>query len=745
MKKQAWPWTGSTEKEMGSMSPSGNPFTDISSDTSERYDMLSPVKHIHEGTMAESGSEGMRHSVHSDFSEMQDEELSALKDMMREMRGFLCPNMTVAASGPLGLKVSQAIFDKDLNIISFASKDSDIITRSGSYRHSGSPMFCRFSSKLDGFIVDVTSSSAEEAEISIGNISEQLLFNGIGVILARRGDLKSSLLRNSDLEVLSEHTGVFSKYLVKNNSLSKVAVARYYNEKAEESASFLCDIADTVERQVDGLQAYSRLKKKCGLIFSYKQARDVMFHMGSVSYPIDIIFIDSEDNIKKISKNIQPGSLEVFSCTGTLNVLEVSGGVSDLLNIKVGGKIYITSGEAYSEDLSKMGALLDDLSAKRVAFKRSKKGSPMVYSSPGATIIRVQGGLMPDPTSIIRKLGSKRTSKEKIAAIDADAFLSTLGDIRLFSSKRAGRDDRLYRGLFGETFAADKGSYVDIPAVTFFKKGMYEKLNKKYSYIVHDSMLKALSDDHKKIIRKLSSESLSEVVLVSRGQVDTRLLDIHLESLSEGLLGHKISLSSSSMRIPVSYGTQGVYEAAFERYGELELYSNIMIKEGGMPVSEKVKSGAREALKYIDRALRLCEEVGNNFDKNLEAYQKVDGNLEATKGSRGKYNESCKRNSRLTKRMLLNVKSCIQLLNSIKDISTTAEVISAVAEAAKVSSGSIKEVFDLLGVIDSEDFVQRLSESTEKSKASLEDTTLTLNRARDYINSDILGILVITE
>ena len=164
-----------------------------------------------------------------------------------------------------------------------------------------------------------------------------------------------------------------------------------------------------------------------------------------------------------------------------------------------------------------------------------------------------------------------------------------------------------------------------------------------------------------------------------------------------------------------------------------------------MPVSEDVKDKARQALRYIGRSSDLCTEVINNFNKNLSAYQKVDGNLDVIKGSKGKYNESCKRNSRVAKRMLLNVKNSIQILNDIRDISTTSEVISAVAEAAKASSASIEDIFKLIEALESEDFVQQLSDATAKAESSIGDTILTLNRAKDYINSDILGILVLTE
>ena len=114
MKKQAWPWVGSTEMEMGSMSPRGDVHTDISTDTYEGYDMLSPVKYIHEGVIPESGSEGMRHIEQQDFQSMQDDEASTLKDMIKNLRDYLEKDMTMATSGPLGERLCEAFADKDL-------------------------------------------------------------------------------------------------------------------------------------------------------------------------------------------------------------------------------------------------------------------------------------------------------------------------------------------------------------------------------------------------------------------------------------------------------------------------------------------------------------------------------------------------------------------------------------------------------------------------------------------------------
>ena len=62
---------------------------------------------------------------------------------------------------------------------------------------------------------------------------------------------------------------------------------------------FLCDLADTYEKKVIGLQGKDNLREKQGMLFSYEQPSDVSFHMGNVSFPIDIIFIDESNVIKK--------------------------------------------------------------------------------------------------------------------------------------------------------------------------------------------------------------------------------------------------------------------------------------------------------------------------------------------------------------------------------------------------------------------------------------------------------------
>ena len=744
MKKEAWPWIGRTENEMGSMAPSGDSFRDISNDAYEGYDMLSPVKHIHEGTGPESGGEGMRYAAQPSFSDMQDDELSALLDMLQSIRASLEDNMTIATMGSLGLECSKAFLDKKVNIVNLYKTSEAIDYDSRIHKDSGSPMFHRFQTRLDGFILDISTASREEALLSIKNLSEQIAFSGSGIVLSSSKADADKLIERGGFSIIKKHSGLYSKYLVKSTRGNKVAIARYYDNNATEAASFLCDIAETFNEKKDGLQVYSRLKKECGLVFSYKRPTDVMFHMGSVSYPIDIIFIDKDNNVKKIYKNIRPGSLEVFGASGISNVLEISGGLCNLLDIKIGGKIYITRGEACSGDIEKIGLLLSDLDINGVAFKHTDSGNPAAYNIAGKNIIRVRGEEAPSASNIIKKFASKNIALEnRSTSIDIDTFLDSLGSVRLYSSGPPNIKGRVHCGIFNETFSIKEGSYIDVPALTFFRKSVYEKLNENYSFVDNKSISKSFSINHKKILKKIGLKSFSDIIVVSREELEKDLVEVFLEKSIRNIFGKNICIASTLLQVPKSFGSKGAYKAVNQRYGGADLYSYSLIKEGGMPVPEGTKDKARQALKYVSRSSDLCSKLIENFSKNLEAYSKVSG--DAIAASKGKYNQSCKRNSRLAKRMLLNIKSSIQILSDIKDISTTSEVIGAMAEAAKVSSEAVKEIIDLINIIDTDEFSTRLEESTGKADSSLGDTVMTLGRAKDYINSDILGILVLTE
>ena len=201
------------------------------------------------------------------------------------------------------------------------------------------------------------------------------------------------------------------------------------------------------------------------------------------------------------------------------------------------------------------------------------------------------------------------------------------------------------------------------------------------------------------------------------------------------------------MRVPGDYSTEDIFLAIKEKYSgnNVELYTGAMVKSAGAPVPDYTKEQARHALRYFDRSEDMCDSLIENFNKNLSEYQKIQENKEAIINSKGKYSQSSKRNSRIAKRMLINIKNGIKILNDIKDISTTSEIINIIADSSKASSEAVKEVFDLINILDTDDFINQCTQKTQNSENVIDDLKMALSRAKEYINSDILGILILSE
>lgn len=101
-----------------------------------------------------------------------------------------------------------------------------------------------------------------------------------------------------------------------------------------------CEVADTFSKQVMGLQKHSSLTPDSGMLFPYKQPSHLNFHMGQVSFPIDIIFADYNGQILKIDRNCKPGSQEIYSCSNASKVIEVMGSLCAFHDINVGDHIF---------------------------------------------------------------------------------------------------------------------------------------------------------------------------------------------------------------------------------------------------------------------------------------------------------------------------------------------------------------------------------------------------------------------
>jgi uncharacterized membrane protein (UPF0127 family) len=100
-----------------------------------------------------------------------------------------------------------------------------------------------------------------------------------------------------------------------------------------------CQIANTTELQVIGLQKHSSLAAYDGMVFPYNPPRRVGFHMASVRFPIDIIFVGSDRRISRIVDNIEPGSPGRWYMPHTAAVIEVNGGFCRAHGLSVGDDV----------------------------------------------------------------------------------------------------------------------------------------------------------------------------------------------------------------------------------------------------------------------------------------------------------------------------------------------------------------------------------------------------------------------
>jgi hypothetical protein len=137
-------------------------------------------------------------------------------------------------------------------------------------------------------------------------------------------EAEAEQLAGTDKQYLTPKTAGFNISFIKNDS---------------PPITISCEIAKSYQDQTIGLQKYNSLKHDKGMIFTYSSPQSLSFHMGSVSFPIDIIFVDLNDKIVKICHNCRPNSREIYSCNNAVKVVETVGNFCIFHNINEGDKI----------------------------------------------------------------------------------------------------------------------------------------------------------------------------------------------------------------------------------------------------------------------------------------------------------------------------------------------------------------------------------------------------------------------
>jgi uncharacterized membrane protein (UPF0127 family) len=99
-------------------------------------------------------------------------------------------------------------------------------------------------------------------------------------------------------------------------------------------------IADTPEREQQGLMYQRWLPTDHGMLFPQAEPRVMSMWMKNTLIPLDMVFIDAQGRIVYIRENATPQSEAIISAPMPVRaVLELAGGLTGLRGIRVGDRV----------------------------------------------------------------------------------------------------------------------------------------------------------------------------------------------------------------------------------------------------------------------------------------------------------------------------------------------------------------------------------------------------------------------
>lgn len=111
-------------------------------------------------------------------------------------------------------------------------------------------------------------------------------------------------------------------------------------EVGEEQHMFSVEIAETSEQLAQGLMYREALAADAGMLFFYAPPRATSMWMENTLIPLDIVFIDSQGVVVKVTGFAQPGSRRsLTSDFPVAGVLELAGGRAIELGIRPGSVV----------------------------------------------------------------------------------------------------------------------------------------------------------------------------------------------------------------------------------------------------------------------------------------------------------------------------------------------------------------------------------------------------------------------
>ncbi len=106
------------------------------------------------------------------------------------------------------------------------------------------------------------------------------------------------------------------------------------------TARFTVEIADDPQERAVGLMNRPALPRMAGMLFIYERPQPASFWMENTLIPLDMLFIDSRGQVVHIHENAIPlDRTPIRGGDEILAVLEINGGMSEMLNLQVGAVI----------------------------------------------------------------------------------------------------------------------------------------------------------------------------------------------------------------------------------------------------------------------------------------------------------------------------------------------------------------------------------------------------------------------
>lgn len=100
---------------------------------------------------------------------------------------------------------------------------------------------------------------------------------------------------------------------------------------------FNVEVVDTKESRAQGLMFVQELADDAGMLFDFKQEREVSFWMRNTFIPLDMIFVGADGVVKNIHVNARPHDVTGIPSEGPVQfVLEIPGGRSVEIGLKPG-------------------------------------------------------------------------------------------------------------------------------------------------------------------------------------------------------------------------------------------------------------------------------------------------------------------------------------------------------------------------------------------------------------------------